>query len=176
MQFPKKAPKKNEMSIEEYQQMIAGNPKMIPKKSMLQPGKSKTMKPLVSEDMLQQATNELIELRKWWFIRFENWFMAWMRQQHPKYQKHFFGQVAGKLPDNLIMVELGKGMFLGVKLELKTEDAKGKAVGKLHGKQKRYAEREGWYVARNTKQVEAVLDEIECVTEKIRRVLNETKI
>ncbi|MBP7563012.1 MAG: hypothetical protein KA886_04415 [Candidatus Cloacimonetes bacterium] len=176
MQFPKKAPNKNEMSVEEYQKMISENPKMIPKKSMLQPGKSKTMRSLVSEDMLQKATNDLIELKRWWFIRFENWFMYWMRQQEPKYQKHFFGQVAGKMPDNLIMVELGHGMFLGVKLELKTEDAKGRAVGKLHGKQKNHAEKEGWYIARNTKQVEAILEEIETVSEKVRRALNETTI
>ena len=176
MQFPKKAPKKSDISVEEYRDMIAKNPKMIPKKSNLNPPKSKTMKSLVSEDMLQKATNDLIELKRWWFIRFENWFMYWMRQQEPKYQKHFFGQVAGKMPDNLIMVELGHGMFLSVKLELKTEDAKGRAVGKLHGKQKNYAEKEGWYIARNTKQVEVILEEIETVSEKVRRVLNETKI
>lgn len=174
MLFPKKAPKKSYLSVEEYRELIAKNPKMIPKKSNLNPPKSKTMKSLVSEDMLQKATNDLIELKRWWFIRFENWFLRWMRHEVPvQYSKHFFGQVAGKFPDNLIMVELGHGMFLGVKLELKTEDAKGRAVGKLHGKQKNHAEKEGWYIARNTKQVEAILEEIETVSEKVRRVLNE---
>ncbi len=171
MMFPKKAPKKVDMSVEDYRKMTEKNPSMIPKKSMLQPPKSKTMKAVVSEDCLQKAVNDLIALKKWWFIRFENWFMHWMRQQEPKYQKHFFGQVAGKFPDNLIMIELGRGMFLGVKLELKTEDAKGRAVGKLHGKQKSYAEKEGWFVCRNTKEVEAVLEKIGLISEKVREVI-----
>lgn len=169
MQFPKKAPKKADISVEEYREMISKNPKMIPKKSNLNPPKSKTMKSLVSEDMLQKATNDLIELKRWWFIRFENWFLRWMRHEAPvQYSKHFFGQVAGKFPDNLIMVELGHGMFLGVKLELKTEDAKGRAVGKLHGKQKSYAEKEGWFIARNTREVEDILEKIENVAEKLK--------
>ena len=169
MQFPKKAPKKADISVEEYREMIAKNPKMIPKKSNLNPPKSKTMKSMVSEDMLQKATNDLIELKRWWFIRFENWFLRWMRHEAPvQYSKHFFGQVAGKFPDNLIMVELGHGMFLGVKLELKTEDAKGRAVGKLHGKQKNYAEKEGWFIARNTREVERILSKIECVSDELK--------
>lgn len=171
MQFPKKAPKKADISIDDYKAMLKCNPNMIPKKSMLQPKQSKTMRSVLPESALQKVANELIELKRWWFIRFENWFLYWMRQQEPKYQKHFFGQVAGKLPDNLIMVELGKGMFLGVKMELKTEDAKGKAVGKLHGKQKRYAEKEDWIICRNTNEIVAALEQIECVAEKIRKVI-----
>lgn len=169
MLFPKKAPKKVDISVEEYREMIAKNPKMIPKKSNLNTPKSKTMKSMVSEDMLQKATNDLIELKRWWFIRFENWFLRWMRHEAPvQYSKHFFGQVAGKFPDNLIMVELGHGMFLSVKLELKTEDAKGRAVGKLHGKQKKYAEKEGWFIARNTREVERILSKIEYVSDELK--------
>ena len=171
--FPKKAPKVQEMSVEDYRKMISSNPKMIPKKSILNP-KSKTMKSVIPESSLQSAIDDLLVLRKMWSIRFDNWFMAWMRHQEPKYQKHFFGQVAGKLPDNLVMLELGCGLFLSAKIELKTEDIKGKAVGKLHGKQKRYAESEGWFIVRNVETAQAVLDRIESFAEKLRKIVDET--
>jgi hypothetical protein len=55
------------------------------------------------------------------------------------------------------MTPIGDGFFLAAKLELKTEDAKGRAVGATHGKQKHYAKTEEWMIARNARQIESVL-------------------
>lgn len=169
MMFPKKTQSKNEMSVDEYRKAVESGTIAFPKKSKLQPGKSKTMKAVCPESALQVAANDLINLKRWAFIRFDNWFLGWMRRQEMKYQKHFFDQVGGKLPDNLILVELGEGFFLGCKMELKTEDSKGRAVGQLHGKQKHYALKEGWQIARNTKQIEEILQRIENYAEKIKK-------
>lgn len=170
MMFPKKTQSKNEMTVEDYRKAVESGTIAFPKKGKLQAGKSKTMKAVCPESALQIAANDLINLKRWAFIRFDNWFLGWMRRQEVKYQKHFFGQVGGKLPDNLILVELGEGFFLGCKMELKTEDSKGRAVGKLHGKQKHYALKEGWQIARNTKQIEEILQRIEIYAEKIKNI------
>lgn len=163
MQFPKKRPKVEQLTVEEYQQLVTSNPRMIPKKSKLQgPSKSKTMKAICPESELQKAANQLIELKKWDYIRFPDWFIRWMKFNPPSHvSAEFFKHVGGKMPDNFILIPLGEGMFFGVKLELKTEDEKGNAVGKLHGKQKKYALKEEWMIARNTKQIEEVLSVIE---------------
>ena len=169
MMFPKKTVK-TEITVDEYRSMVASGAIKFPKKSKLQPGRSKSGKAVCPESSLQVAANDLIEVKRWNYIRFENWFMGWMRRQEFKYQKHFFSQIAGKMPDNLILVELGNGFFLGCKLELKTEDSKGKAVGQLHGKQKTYALAEGWPIARNVKQIEEVLQKIENYVGKIKNI------
>lgn len=158
------------MTVDDYRKAVESGTIAFPKKSKLQPGKSKTMKAVCPESALQVAANDLINLKRWAFIRFDNWFLGWMRRQEIKYAKHFFDQVGGKLPDNLILVELGEGFFLGCKMELKTEDVKGRAVGQLHGKQKHYALKEGWQIARNTRQIEEILQRIENYAEKIKNI------
>lgn len=169
--FPKKKDKNKQvaMPVEEYLEMVKQNPLMIPKRSKLQPSKSKTMKAECPESDLQKAANQFItEIYKWDYIRFDDWFMTWMRMNAPPHaQKHFFSQVGGKMPDNFILCDLGKGFFLGCKMELKTQDKKGRAVGQLHGKQKRYALAEEWQIARNTKQIEVIL---ELIKEKVTLV------
>ena len=151
--------------------MVESGAIAIPKKSKLQPGKSKTMKAVCPESALQVAANQLIELKRWAYVRFEDWFLHWMRLKAPAHVgKHFFDQWGGKMPDNLILVELGEGFFLGCKMELKTEDKKGRAVGQLHGKQKSYANTEGWQIARNTRQIEEILQRIENYAEKIKNI------
>jgi hypothetical protein len=171
MMFPKKTRPSNEMTVEDYKKAVESGTIAFPKKSKLQPGKSKTMKAVCPESALQKAANDLIELKRWAFVRFEDWFLTWIRLNAPVHvAAHFFGQVGGKMPDNLILVELGEGYFLGCKMELKTEDSKGRAVGRLHGKQKRYANAEGWQIARNTKQIEEILQRIEIYAEKIKNI------
>ena len=126
------------------------------------------MKAVCPESSLQKAANKLIDLKHWAYVRFEDWFLRWIKLNAPSHvAAHFFTQVGGKMPDNLILVELGEGYFLGCKMELKTEDSKGRAVGRLHGKQKKYAESEGWPIARNAKQIEEVLEKIEVFHKKI---------
>lgn len=169
--FPKKAPIKNRMSVEEYREMINNNPGMIPKKSMLSPERSKTMKAEMPESALQKYANDAIELKKWDYIRFDDWFMTWMRLNAPIHvQKHFFSQIGGKMADNFIKIELGGGQFYCVQLELKTQDKKGRAVGQLHGKQKRFAQAEGWMIARSPEQINKALEKIEKIAEKIKNL------
>lgn len=172
MMFPKKASRTQEISVEEYRKMVENGAIKFPKKSKMQPGKSKTMKAEVPEAALQKYANDAIELKRWDYIRFDNWFMTWMKLNAPAHvQAHFFSQVGGKLPDNLILVHLGKGHFLGTKLELKTQDKKGRAVGKLHGRQKHFALTEDWPIARSPEQINAVLEEIEKLEGKIREIM-----
>jgi hypothetical protein len=176
MQFPKKRPKVEQLTVDEYRKLVASNPLMIPKKGKLrEPPKSKSMKAICPESELQKAANKFIELKKWDYIRFPDWFLRWMKLNTPDHvSKEFFKHVGGKMPDNFILIPLGKGMFFGVKLELKTEDVKGNAVGKLHGRQKKYAIKEEWMIARNTKQIEEVLSVIEKKLQIVKQgLLNE---
>jgi hypothetical protein len=154
------------MTVEEYRNKY---PTSIPKKAWFQPKKSTTMKVEGPESALQKYANDAITLRGWTYIRFETALLGWIKRNAPGWvQGSFFHQVAGKLPDNFLLIPLGGGCFFGVKLELKTQDKKGRAVGKLHGRQKKYAEAEGWYIARSPEQIKSVLDEIEKKVQKIK--------
>jgi hypothetical protein len=156
---------KNQLTIEECKLAY-------PKKSWFQPDKSKTMKAEIPEKALQTYANDAITLRRWSYIRFSSALMGWLKRNAPEWvQRAFFVNVGGKLPDNLILAQVAPGIFLGVKLELKTQDKQGRAVGKLHGKQRRYAEAEGWYIARSPEQINAVLDDIEKKVEATKKNL-----
>lgn len=167
LKFPKVAPKKKELSIEEYKSIIANNPRALPKRKYKNlvtgngdtPIKSKTMKAICPESSLQKACNDLLEkVYHFQYIRFSDAFLSWISINAPAHiKKQFFEQVGGKFPDALILEPIGNGFFLAAKLELKTEDSNGHAVGKLHGKQKTTAAAEQWMIARNTKQIENAL-------------------
>jgi hypothetical protein len=169
LKFPKVAPKKKELSVEEYRELIKSNPLALPKnkfKNLLSgngdtPIKSKSKKAIVPESALQKTCNEMIAAYGFQFIRFEDSFLSWISINAPIHiKKMFFAQVGGKFPDAIIMEPIGDGFFLAAKLELKTEDAKGRAVGELHGKQKRTARAEEWMIARNPRQIENALQTI----------------
>jgi len=140
----------------------------FPKKKWSEPVKSPTMRAETPESDLQEYANSALEARGWAYLRFPDSLLGWIRRNAPTWVSCvFFKQVAGKLPDNLILLKLGGGFFLGAKLELKTQDKKGRAVGKTRGKQKRYAESEEWMIARSPEQINAALDRIEHVKERI---------
>lgn len=145
---------------------------VFPKKSWGQPEPSKTMKAECSESQLQGYLNDLLELKKWQYLRFPDAFLAWMKMNTPAWiQKVFFGQIGGRMPDNFIYLPLGNGTFLSLKLELKTQDKQGRAVGRTHGKQKNYAEAEEWPIARSPEQINAELDRFEKIFEKVKKYL-----
>jgi len=155
----------NSMTIEECKMAH-------PKAKWFQPANSPTMKAECPEKALQVYANDAITLRRWSYIRFSSALMGWLKRCSPDWvQRAFFKQVAGKMPDNLVLVPLGKGRFFAEKVELKTQDKKGRAVGKLHGKQKIYAQAEEWPIARSPEQINAVLDDIEKTVEKIKAIL-----
>jgi hypothetical protein len=163
MMFPKhKERSLNQMTVDEFKLAY-------PKKKWSQPQRSKTMQAECSEDNLQSYANDAIALRHWAYLRFPNRFMSWMKLNTPPWiQVVFFGQIGGRMPDNFIFAPLGDGLFLGLKLELKTQDKKGRTVGRTHGKQKRYAESEGWPIARSPEQIETELDKFEKKVEEIK--------
>lgn len=146
---------------------------LFPKKKWSQPEPSKTMKAECSESQLQGYLNDLLELKKWPYLRFPDAFMSWMKLNTPEWiRKIFFGQIGGRMPDNFIFLPLGKGLFLALKLELKTQDSKGRAVGRTHGKQKNFAEAEEWPIARSPEQINAELDRLETIFEKMKKYLD----
>lgn len=157
---------KNEMSVGDCRMLF-------PKKKWFGEVISPTGKALVPEESLQKYANEALWLRHWSYIRFPNYLLYWMKHNAPKLIRiMFFQQVAGKLPDNTVMVQVAPGCFLAVKVELKTADSKGRAVGKLHGKQKTYAKAEEWFIARTPEQINAVLNKIGVMAEKVREALS----
>lgn len=134
---------------------------------------SPTMKAECPESALQSYADDLLAWKKIWFIRFPDGFLRWMKLHAPAHiQAIFFNQVGGKLPDNLIMIPIAPGMFLAAKLELKTQDSKGREVGKLHGKQKRYATEEEWMIARSPEQIDRAVEMVEGIAEKIKLELS----
>lgn len=148
---------------------------MFPKKKWGQPAPSKSMVPECSESELQGYINDLLELKRWSYLRFPDAFLSWMKLNTPSWiQKIFFGQIGGRMPDNLIFLPIGNGLFLSLKLELKTQDKKGRAVGKTHGKQKNFAEAEGWPIARSPEQINAELDRFEKIFDKVKKYLADT--
>jgi hypothetical protein len=156
---------KNEMTREECRMSF-------PKSKWFQPVKSATMKAEIPEADLQAYADDAIALRGWSVLRFPDAFMGWFKYNAPPWiQKIFFGQIGGRMPDDFIMVQIGQGLFLSLKLELKTQDKKGRAVGTLHGRQKAFARMEGWKIARSPKEIDAVLDGFQKIVEKVKKML-----
>jgi hypothetical protein len=140
----------------------------FPKSGWFQPAQG--TKAEMPEAALQSYANDALALRRWGYIRFPDGFLRWMKLHTPSWiQAIFFEQCGGRLPDNLILISLGSGFFLGAKLELKTQDKKGRAVGRTRGKQKKCAEKEEWFIARSPEQIELSLKKISEILDKIRQ-------
>lgn len=134
---------------------------LLPKKKWLGTQKSKTMKAERPESDLQEHANRMVDHFEFKHIHWPHSFLEWMKNNAPQdVRKVFFAQVGGKMPDNIIMVPIGTGMFLAVTLELKTQDKQGRAVGTLHGKQKKYARIDGWHIARSKEQIDEIMNRI----------------
>lgn len=71
--------------------------------------------------------------------------------------KEFRKAFGGKMPDNVCYQKVSEHYSLMFPMELKTQDIHGKAVGKLRGRQKNFAPRDGWAVLRSSKAVEESL-------------------
>ena len=144
----------------------------FPKKAWFEPERSKTGKAECPESALQSYVNDALALRHWQYLRFPDGLLGWMKRNAPPWvQAVFYRQVGGRLPDNLIMIPLGNGYFFSCKLELKTQDSKGRAVGKTHGKQKHFAESEEWKICRSPEAIETALKEIEIKAEMLKKSL-----
>lgn len=158
-----------QMNIDEFRKLY---PRSIPKRSWFEQKQSPTTKTELPEATLQEYANEAITLRRWQYIRFPDAILGWIKRNSPPWvAMSFFRQVGGRLPDNLVMVQVAPGLFLSAKLELKTRDKRGRPVGKTRGKQKRYAEAESWYIARSPEEINSALDKINEAAEKIKKCL-----
>jgi hypothetical protein len=124
---------------------------MFPKKKWSQPqGESGTVN--VPESEIQAFADDLLackpHIRN---IRIPDSFFRWVKMNAPQHiQKWFCGMFAGQ-PDNTMLIPIGSGYSLAMEMELKTQDAKGRAVGKLHGKQKHHEK--DWRICRSTQEV-----------------------
>lgn len=141
---------------------------MFPKKKWNQE-KSKTMAVECPEGLLQQATDEYLTLKQFWFFRIPDAFFRWLKMNAPiGIQKFFFGMFGG-MPDNTIIVPIGEGVAIALLLELKTQDKKGRAIGQLHGKQKHHEN--DYLICRSTKQVIEEIEKFEKKVEIIKKTL-----
>jgi hypothetical protein len=142
----------------------------FPKKKWSQPKESPTMKAEIPEESLQIFADEYYTIKRIRFIRIPDFFFRWMNVKAPIGVRKFFCGMFGGYPDNLLLLPIGKYM-LAVPIELKTQDAKGRAVGKLHGKQKHNAEEQNWIIARNQEQIMEATEKAECDSVILRNLL-----
>jgi hypothetical protein len=144
---------------------------MFPKKSWSQPAKSKTMKAECPESALQEAAEQYLKLKRIKFFHIADGFFRWIKMKAPPgVQKWFFGMFGGQ-PDCICNITLGNGYALTLLLELKTQDSKGRAVGKLHGKQKHEAD--DWKVCRSTDSIIDEINKFEIIADDIKKYLRE---
>ena len=110
---------------------------------------------------LQVYLDEQIAAKGCEVVRFPDALLSWMKRNAPAdVQRAFFGAVAG-MPDNTITAQVGQGLHLSMRIEIKTEE------GKLHGKQKHGARGEGWVIVRSEKEIDEALLEFERAVEGI---------
>jgi len=72
----------------------------------------------------------------------DNWFRIW-----------FNGQFGG-WADNTIILPIGNGMVMGIRVELKSRD------GRLHGRQVSNAKNEEWFIVRTPEEFLAIMDTV----------------
>src|SRR4030042_4657290 len=136
---------------------------MFPKKRWSQPDERKTMTAECPESLMQGAVDEYLALKRLKYYRIPDGFFRWIKMKAPAgIQKYFFSMFGGQ-PDNTIIFPLRDGLALALLLELKTQDSKGRAIGKLHGKQKR--EGEEWKVCRSVDDGIAEIEKCETIAE-----------
>lgn len=136
--------------------LVTGSMK-FPKKSWSQPKKSPTKRAAIPEDWLQQWTDSFLESRRIRWIRVPDAFWNFLHATAYPGMLAFFRKVFGGWCDNTCFIRIGDDYSLTLHLELKTEDAKGRAVGQLHGKQKAEAKNLPWKICRNHNAVRDVV-------------------
>lgn len=141
-----------------------------PKKKWIEPKNSVTKIPECPEDSLQVFANEYLKLQKIDYFRIEDSFFRWVKMRASvTVQKWFFGMFGGR-PDNTCSIPIGP-YSLTLNLELKTQDSKGRAVGKLHGKQKNRSRSQGWVIARSPEAIMKVVETFENDAQKLKKLI-----
>lgn len=147
----------------------------LPKKKWLNPEKSKTMKAECPEDKLQKFANEYLDTFRIKYFRISDDMWTGLKLvctgKFIWLFKKFGDMFGGRLPDNLVYVPLGEKYWLVMPMEIKTQDKKGRAVGKLHGKQKNNAVNDNWVTVRSPEQIQEACKNLIKDSEKIKRIL-----
>jgi hypothetical protein len=141
------------------------NMMMFQKKKWNQPEKSKTMKSECPENLIQGAVEEYLTWNKIDYIRIPDGVFKWIKLNTPKWFQLFFFKTFGGRPDLTIIKPIGNGIAVSLLMELKTQDSKGRAVGKLHGKQKHH--KDEWIICRS---VDSAINEIKKFEEKVKKM------
>lgn len=140
-----------------------------PKKSWGRKPRSHTMKVEASEKDIQKGVDDYLQLKRIDYIRIPDGVFAWIHYNATKsFQKWFNGTFGGR-PDNTILYHLTGPYGLYMALELKTQDSKGRAVGKLHGKQKHHAD--DWKICYSIDEAIEAINEFEKMAEKVKNML-----
>lgn len=140
------------------------------KRKWNEPKNSVSMVPTCPESTLQAFANEYLELRKVDYFRIEDSFFGWVKMKAPTGVQKWFCWMFGGRPDNTCSIPIGK-YSLTLPLELKTEDKKGRKVGRLHGKQKTNSRRENWTIARSPEAIKKEIDNFIDDAEKLKTII-----
>lgn len=144
---------------------------LLPKKKWSQPEESKSMKAECPEELIQGAVDEYLALKRIKNYRIPDGFFRWIKMKAPiGIQKWFFGVFGGK-EDNTCVIPLGNGYGFTLMLELKTQDKKGRAVGQLHGKQRRSGD--DWKICRSVDSAVEEINKFEILADDVKKYLRE---
>jgi hypothetical protein len=118
---------------------------------------------------MQGAVDDYLALKRIKNYRIPDGFFRWIKMKAPPGIKKFFFGVFGGQPDCTCIIPIGDGLALTLLLEIKTQDSKGRAVGRTHGKQKR--EEEHWKICRSVDSAIAEIDKFEKIAEEYKKLL-----
>jgi hypothetical protein len=135
-------------------------------------------KPECPEALLQKQAEEELQLRGIQYMRIDDGFWRWLHMAASQLSagRHlrWFRWMFGGWPDLTCFIPIkGKPYSLCLHLELKTQDEKGRAVGRLHGRQKTQSRRLPWQVSRSSRQTDEILLEFIRFSEEVSEAINE---
>lgn len=139
---------------------------MAPKKKWSEPEKSRTMQSECPEELIQAAVEKYIKIKRIDFFRIPDGFFSWVIINAPKNVGKWFCRMFGGKPDITLFEPIVPGVALSLLLELKTQDKKGRAVGKLHGRQNHH--KNDWIICRSVDQAKNVIDRFQKRANEIR--------
>lgn len=135
----------------------------FPKKKWSEPEVAPRNQPEIEEDLLQRFADEYMDTCRIKRFRFTDKMWAGLKlltNNKPKWQWlliQFRLAFGGKMPDCMIYERMSDRYSMMFPLELKTQDNKGRQIGKLHGRQKVFGKDDGWTIARSPENIESEL-------------------
>lgn len=140
------------------------------KKIWDRPDKSKTMISEVPECELQSDTEEFLDDLGLRYVHIPNFFFLFLEKHAKQSVYDWFVDLFGGRPDIVLEYPICEGIAMTLLMELKTQDKKGRLVGKLHGKQKHHVD--DWVICRSMEQVITTVDKFIITCEKMKKIMN----